>query len=357
MKIVLVGALRFSNFGDILFAKLFYERICSRYKDATVLLYETAVNRVSSFCRNELNYQNQFHFSDFKDADILVYMSGGYFSNSFEKPVTRALWHIRYALPGNIFSSKNRDIYILGIGGGEFSSPLSAKNIKKIIDKSKYVSVRNPETAMKFKQLGTKADIHINTDTALVVSKRRELYCGKSKEGEKKIFVHIIPIRHYYSLLREKVLPAIKQFLIFHSEYEIVVGYDSAVKDKYNKYLYDTVEYFGDSRATINKYETVNGLMNILGECNIVITPKLHVGIVSSAFGKSVFSFPINYEKTYRYYKSIGYPERCSDIYTIEKKHVLSLLNQYWNIGIEIPMSLVKLAEENLTVCDGFNQL
>ena len=92
----------------------------------------------------------------------------------------------------------------------------------------------------------------------------------------------------------------------------------------------------------------------MLGECDMVITPKLHVGIVSSSFGKSVFSFPINYEKTKRYYKNIGYSERCIDIYTVEHDQILALLEMHHDEGIQIPMGVVESAEENLKVCDSF---
>lgn len=354
MKIVLVGALRFSNFGDILFAKLFYDRIVNRYKDATVLLYETPFNRVSDFCRKELNYGLHFKLSDLRDADILIFISGGYFSNSFEDIKTKLLWHIRYALPGIVFSSKGKDIYVLGIGGGEFSWKFSEKMIKRILDSAKFVSVRNPETAQKFKLLGTTADIHINSDTAQIISRNRDQYCTGCKCGRKKLFLHIIPMENYYTLLHSRVFPAIKEFMAEHQNYEIITGYDSSAKDKYNKYLIDTVEYFGTDHASIYYYKSVNELLGLLGECDMVITPKLHVGIVSSSFGKSVFSFPINYEKTKRYYKNIGYSERCIDIYTVEHDQILALLEMHHDEGIQIPMGVVESAEENLKVCDSF---
>lgn len=354
MKIVLVGALRFSNFGDILFAKLFYDRIKNRYKDASVLLYETPFNRVSDFCRKELNYERHFRLSDLRNADILVYFSGGYFSNSFEDIKTKLLWHIRYALPGVVFSSKGKDIYVLGIGGGDFSWTISGKMIKKILDSAKYVSVRNPETAQKFKLLGTTAEIHINSDTAQVVSRDRSLFCLSDDSAHKKLFLHIIPVEKYHILLRDRVFSAIKEFIEAHREYEIIVGYDSVAREKYNKYLIDTIDYFGNDRASIYIYKSVTGLFEVLGKCSMVITPKLHVGIISSSFGKSVFSFPINYEKTNRYYKSIGYSERCVDIYTVEHEQISDLLEMYHDQKIQIPDGIVESAEENLKACDTF---
>ena len=130
MKIILVGALRYSNFGDILFAKLFYSRIRESHKDASVLLYETPINRVSAFCREELNYHEKAKSRDLKNADVLVYISGGYFANSFEKPLTKLLWHIRYARPGIMFSRKKKRIIVAGIGGGEFTWRFSANMVK-----------------------------------------------------------------------------------------------------------------------------------------------------------------------------------------------------------------------------------
>ncbi len=68
---------------------------------------------------------------------------------------------------------------------------------------------------------------------------------------------------------------------------------------------------------------------SLLKNVDSIITHKLHVGIIGTAFNKSVVSFPIH-NKVIRYYKQIEADERClplKDISSIQiKEHLDSNL-------------------------------
>lgn len=348
MKIIMVGAVRFSNFGDILFAKLYYEQLRKLFPEAHILFYETVFNPVSTFCRKELGYIEHFTLKDLRDADVLLYFSGGYFANSFEDGLTKLLWHIRYALPGLYFSKKKKDIYVIGVGGGEFSWKYSASVAKKILNSAKYISVRNKETKAKFNNLGVTNEIHVLSDTAQVV---RKIYDYSDVIDDGYIFLHIIPNDNYYSLLEERVFPAIKKYLEVNKDFILLIGYDSKVKETYDSYINSAIHYFGNQSAIKYEYNSIDDLIKTLKSCKAVITPKLHVGIVSASFNKPVISFPINYEKTGRYYRSIGCAERCININDLNKDKAYQTLVNYINSPIHVDDKIVELAEENLTIC------
>ena len=231
MKIIMIGAMRYSNFGDVLFAKLFYEKLKKEYPESDILLYETPFNKVSDFCRTELGYRRKFRLSDLKNADAAVYISGGYFSNSFEGLIDKLLWHIRYALPGKIMAKRKKEIYVCGVGGGDFSWKKSAKDACEILNAAKFVSVRNSETAEKFYALGVKNKIHIYPDTAQTLAKNFKY----EKNFEERIFLHLIPIEKYSALIAEKIFPAIKKFLSEHPNVQLTVGYDALSGKKHEK--------------------------------------------------------------------------------------------------------------------------
>lgn len=353
MKILVVGALRYSNFGDILFAKLFYNRLLQKHDKDDIILYETAINPVSSFCRKELNYKKHFQIRDLKEADALLYISGGYFSNVFENIPTKVLWHLRYAFPGIYFANHNKRIFVVGVGEGDFSWNYSANIVKKILDKATFISVRNQETADRFAQIGVKNKIEVTTDTAQIIRDNYSILDSNSEHIKKtRLFLHIIPNDVYFGKLKSNVFPGIKRFLEINKNLNMIVGYDSEVKEKYLHYISETIEYFKGFNADKYIYTGIEEFIDLLMSCKVVVTPKLHVGIVSASLNNSVFSFPINAEKTKRYYKNIGFPDRCIDIDEVNPSIVFHMLNCYINSPVTLSDDIVRLAKYNLEACD-----
>ena len=352
MKILVVGALRYSNFGDILFAKMFYNELLKSYDKEDIFLYETLVNKVSDFCKRELSYSNEFSIKDMKNIDKLIYISGGYFSNSFEDRFTKILWHIRYALPGIYFSNHKKDIYVVGVGEGDFSWGISKKIVKKILNSAKYISVRNEGTKDRFLNIGVTNQINLTSDTALSLRTKTNKFDQRQFfDDRKNILLHILPDEKYNSEITKKIFPAIYKFIMDKKNYKVILTTDGIISRKYDYYLENARKYFGEKNAYIINYESINQFCEVLKSCEVIITPKLHVGIVASVFEKSVLAFSINYEKTKRFYETIQYGERCYNLCDIQEKDVLNMLYKFSDIPIQIQDSCVEAAVNNLDIC------
>jgi len=85
---------------------------------------------------------------------------------------------------------------------------------------------------------------------------------------------------------------------------------------------------------------------------DLIITPKLHVGIVGAALGKSVLSFPYHIHKIKRYYRQIGEEDRCVLLKDITESVAYDKLIKYCSIPITVNDSFRDLAQKNLNALE-----
>ena len=96
MKVMLSGATAGTNFGDLLFAKMFQQHISEHIGEENVFWYSTRFS-MSSFFKNSLNYSRE---GKTKDMDALVYVSGGYFCGNDKNLRDRIFRVLRYFVVG-----------------------------------------------------------------------------------------------------------------------------------------------------------------------------------------------------------------------------------------------------------------
>ena len=106
--------------------------------------------------------------------------------------------------------------------------------------------------------------------------------------------------------------------------------------------------------STVYNYQYTSAwqLCSLLNRCDLIITAKLHVGIVGSSLGKSCISFPIHAYKTKRFYEQINEDGRCIMLDRANKEVVYQQLLTYYQRPILIPQNLRRLAAENLHIID-----
>ncbi len=75
MKILMVGALHFANFGDLLFFKLLHNEFLKEYPQSNIYIYETPVYKLNKACRMELSYEKHCRLSMLKDMDAVAYIT------------------------------------------------------------------------------------------------------------------------------------------------------------------------------------------------------------------------------------------------------------------------------------------
>ena len=351
MKILLHGAINFSNFGDFLFAKIFYEHIKNRGQE--VEFYSHSKYGISAFFCKHLGYQpsEKNYKTLMRRCDARVFIAGGYFAKCSKNDIFSRLKHIkRYFLPALYFIKKGKPIYILGVGAGPFGKGLYRKLALKVLNHAEVIHVRNEESKQYCLDLGVTTEIKVTADTALLLKEYMTSDCEiplltQNTSAPKAFLLHVNGSSQIQERMLKNVVPAIKCFLENHSEYQLYLAADGLGMDRaYEKYA-DVLNIFHPIKIA---YDDPMQLCQYISKMDIVVTPKLHVGIVASVLGRSVFSFPAVPQKTKRFYKQIGESDRCIPLEEVEQKMVLNMLEEKKDTHITVPQDLIDLAHENL---------
>ena len=360
MNVLIHGAAYTSNFGDILFAHLFYDK-CRELNNCEVDFLQFPRYGICDFCRKELHYEHHISVFSSLKSDVLILMSGGYFGENKGSFINSIRRYLAYFFPTRIFQFFGKPVYVLGVGGGPLSTPFLRKSAVRLLNKAKVITVRDKETKDYFVKYGVKNHIEITSDTAQVI--RSEMIPDYVNEQElvravgnhKLLFFHIIISGSNDEKYATSVVPGIIKFLNAHPEYQLVVGtdeirsIDSIINSKCYQKLSDKVRY-------IHEYRDCWQMVALLKRMDFVVTPKLHVGIVSATLGKSVISFPIHLEKTQRYYRQIGEAERSVHIDSVTTDIAYSLLERYHNIPIALNSEIRNAAKRNLDIINQISQ-
>jgi polysaccharide pyruvyl transferase WcaK-like protein len=102
-------------------------------------------------------------------------------------------------------------------------------------------------------------------------------------------------------------------------------------------------------RAVTLPYTDIWSLTAQLGAADLVVTTKLHVGIVAAALGTPVLSFPFH-AKVPRLYRQLESPERCVPLDLVTPERVEERLASVAESGyarLEIPAAVRQAANDN----------
>lgn len=351
MNILLHGATNMSNFGDYLFAELFYRRVLQNGDRA--VFYSHPRYGISPFFVKHLNYplENRHYLRQMKQCDALVFIPGGYFADTRRKQFIYRLRHLfRYMFPAVSFMLMRKPIYVLGVGAGPFSNSLFSRLALHTLNTAKTVCVRNEESRQYCLQHGITNQISVTADTALLTKAHMEAHgitiSERSEFSERKaLFVHIDSSPQVTQLLFSRIAPAVDAFLKLYPEYTLYLGADSEMDEAVYS-LYE--KQFSLHYPQLLRYDDPWKLCTDLSGMDIVITTKLHVGIVSCVFGCSVLSFPFVPSKTKRLYKQIKEEDRCIPLTEVTQEQVLQLMKDYKDRPVSVPEELLLQAQKNL---------
>ena len=351
MKIVIHGATNGSNFGDCIFAHIFYQYF--QENNHQVSFVRMPRFGISPYLINELNIKKT-DFYPLSKANALIYMSGGYFGDTkggLRETIKR---YIRYFLVAEYFIFAKKTIYVCGVGGGPVKNKWLLKKMVRVLNHAEHITVRDPETAEYFAKSGVNKKMMITIDTALCLMNPDYLARNDHPEDsmlvpdQKKIlFLHVYGADASNREILRKIVPAVNRFLSLHNEYIVWVGTDNISKKKIEDLeVYNSIH--GEKKAI--EYESTAKMLSVLKLIDCAITVKLHVGILSAAFGKSVVSFPEHKFKTHRFYKQINEEERCKQISECSADDVYHTLCRFVDSPIKLPDDMINLAEKNLKI-------
>lgn len=348
MKVLIHGAINMSNYGDFLFAELFSNAL--KENGMEVEFYSHPKYGISDYFAKYLCYTpDRKHYKlKARSCDALVYISGGYFL-SHKNPLIELRHTIRYLTPAKYFLKNGKAIYVLGVGVGPFYKGPFRQIAKKVLVTASAVTVRNDESKEYCLKLGINRDIPITADTALLLKeymdkRKTDIPSFEIESGKKMLLFHIDNNPDVKEKLKSDAVPALKKFLDRHEDYVLYLATDG----QYREQLYaEYVECFTSYSPCVLKYDDPWLLTRQIERADLILTTKLHMGIVGSTFGCSVVSFPWH-KKTLRFYKQIGETARCILLSQVNEEIILSQLERYEGKSISLPNELKDKARLNI---------
>ena len=146
MNILLHGAVSGSNFGDCLFADIFYNSLRQSFPDDNIWFFDRQPFGISQYLRSSLDYRYIMSDDDYNKVDALVYISGGYLGEDKKSLKESLVRYKRYVQLGKKYISKKIPILIIGLEVGPIYYGFLRKGIRNIIDRSVVLTVRNKES-------------------------------------------------------------------------------------------------------------------------------------------------------------------------------------------------------------------
>lgn len=361
MRIMLQGYLNDANFGDILFAHLFYRR-CLNAGFQSVDFWQYKSYGIGSFCRKELGYTTEKSFLACLKADALVLISGGFLWNDANRISDDKLRFRRYILPALLYQFLGKPVYILGAGGGPVDTLWLRRLMVRVLNKAKKVYFRDEATKQVFDDYGVKNTTEVTADTALVL--RPEMLDAfeehdrleKAALGRKKLLLHIPNGKNGLQYIDELILPELISFLDEHKDYFTVLSCDNIwqmsqaeaqIIEKIKTALHDShIDFYN------YKYHDCWQMCSLINEMDCVVTMKLHVAVVGAVFSKSVISFPTHREKTENFFNMIGQEGRCVNVKNLNRNVVREQLTRFHDQPVHVPEEYRIKAEKNLSALD-----
>jgi len=244
-------------------------------------------------------------FSGFSSLSGVIFGPGGYFGEPpkpfFQKLKWSAKCYKRHLSWLKRIHKYNIPYLIVGVGVGPISNVLLRRQVVKLFEGARLISVRDDVSKTFLVRWGVDPDrISVVPDVATTL---RAASMGSQKSA-KKIALH---------------LPDVDQFVdSVNDVYEFV----NDIADKYEIYIIEDGEgQLGNRNSGLLRalserdyhlvyYEGPDKLLQKIEEMDVVLTTKLHVGIVGYALNKPVISIPMH-TKTKRFYLQVGRNKYC----------------------------------------------
>ena len=351
MKILLNGATGGTNFGDYLFAKIFHEAVSRTVGEKNVIWHNSRYC-LSDFYQRHLNYSPRKY--SLKDIDMLVCISGGYFCGG-----DKTLWqyvarYLRYFHLCIRCILRKIPIAIIGVDVARSKAKLMDWIQKFILCRADVVIVRNKESYEQLKRYGVKEPI-CTADTAHVIKPADFKDCAVQEDVEqlqgKKLFFHVQASSRNAA---KQLIPTVDRFVKRHPEYSIVIGLDQYCSN--DDFLNELAEAFSSDKVVINHYDNPMELCKVLSMMDLIVTPKLHVGIVGASLSKSVVSFSMHTEKIARFYHQLEEDGRTMSMQNFSDDVASNMLEKYHDVPIYVNEDIIKAAESNLEYLQKFIQ-
>jgi polysaccharide pyruvyl transferase WcaK-like protein len=359
--IALHGAYRHDNFGDMLLLGIFIRWIRESYPGCRVIL---------PFLRSNLTglvNADGRGLAELLRASALVYGGGGYFG---EPNSGRTLWAMRNTwrhMPvGLIARMRGIPIAISGVGAGPLSSGPARRLFVRLFRWAGAVAVRDVESRDYMAGYGVEPermvvtadaalsldDSDVSSDALAEASQRLSGLPGSWRIGFN--VAHSIRLRGMDPLLDD-----LRIFAARHPQAAFVFFLDEGAgrgESYHVARMAREIERRVAAPAVVVPYRDPDQVLGVIKALDLVVTTKLHVGIVAAALGTPVLAFPAH-QKTRRFYDQIDAADRCFPLHQLTPGDALAQLERFarGELGpAAVPPAVRAAALNNQTVLAGF---
>lgn len=372
-NILLHGSYFGYNFGDTLLCALFnrWIRVAlnEQKKEHIKIVTPLANNQNQKAIKADLR-----GISGIGNTATAIFCGGGYFG----EPNPVSWWwpkrnHLRHMMLASLLQKKKIPVHIMGVGAGPITNDNLRANIIKLFEYSDTTIVRDNETAEFLRNSGYSDKLDISTDAALSLhgtdivadSEQRiaNLFFGNTA-GKKIIVLHLTEFGNesndkVLNIIREKILniPA------YNDDVRIIAITDSSPRKfgllPQQKSARKIVQNLSNDSGNVLLWEYNRmpwDLVALLNQASLVITNKLHVGIVATALRKFVISLPYH-QKTPRFYRQLGMEERCLPLHEYFDEKAFGALLDEWLAGNEYDWSKVDELINNMPYRKKINEI
>ena len=334
-KILLHGAYNGSNFGDFILAWVIQKKV---YEAGA----ETVLNNASPYFLKIMGKEESLPLkADYTIVDAAIFGGGGYLATRRIGLRGIRLLLLTHLVPMFKMIRRNKPFIICGTGVGPIHDPCLQRITVRTLEKASAIYVRNEESKEYLIHYGLKKHVEVTSDLALTLTKN-DIPCeylvaaNKALErfkGKRIVFIHI-NLLNIFSTKKSKLeqgcdylVRDIETFAKNHDDVAFVIGsdYESFKVEKMNEHIYNMLGI--DKCLLLDEY-SVWGLAGFLSNVDVILTTKLHVGIVGTSLGKTVISFSGD-QKIHRFYKQIGKPERSVELKDVKDGDCLKQLEKF----------------------------
>ena len=334
-----------SNFGDVLFAEMVLRHLQDNGFKASFFDLSNYVNKylyeTKGLRQEKISVQ---------EADAVLYFAGGYFGEKKRERIDRSIRHYqRFMRFGRIALMYNKPIAVIGIGAGPALWYPSKRIVTKVCNESTIITTRDIESADFLKSIGVNSKIVVCSDIAQTyhLPIHHQIKGVVLDDTAEYIFLHT----NYQKDVSELFALSVKAYISNHPNIKVLIGADNVVDISEAVEVAKTI--LGENRVMIYTYTEPDDLCAVLAKCKLILTYKLHVGIISATLGKSVIALA-KHEKIQRYYDQIGEPHRCINFTGCTTKDVEEHVESYYGKGINLSPLIISRANQNWELLDNF---
>lgn len=352
-RIALHGMYHSINFGDVVYGRAYCDWVEKLLPGANVV-FPWAARAVLE----DIFYDNKQRatMKILPGFSNVIYTGGHYLNDG--GTFRGALSRFRHILAPGLFCWVRGVPYsIIGAGAGPIDTNFGRIFNRFFVNKADFVAVRDKVSLDVLGAIGCCRPIYLTSDA--VITYVRELIPTQSTplRRNKRLALHI-------SNVDEELITAINLYLRnFEKDYEEVVF----LMDKPQKYNVGHTSVFSiptSIRKIEVPYQNHYKMIEMINECDDIISTKLHVAVAGVARGKRVFSYAFNYQKVSRFFQSIGGLNRCLNAGQFPVSRVYdALADAFQSEPIVLGKDILVAASKNkeyLTTCvqiaPGFSQ-